>query len=172
VNVPPVSIPTLTILASAQAKNLSLFGFFFQLDEIVIDVVEYIRDVEMPNMTVIKTELFPMSIGTTLDPRDRDFNEIPGLPRHKANVGVQYKARNNTSIALFAQAYSSQKVIYNNNTLCDTDQIVRRQAGYLRLDLEGRYPPKFLLGYQCFFSQYSGRPLSGTIWLPRSRQEF
>ncbi|MBE0713231.1 MAG: Plug domain-containing protein, partial [Candidatus Aminicenantes bacterium] len=40
---------------------------FFQLDEITIDVVEKIRDAEIPNMTVVKTELFPMSIGTTID---------------------------------------------------------------------------------------------------------
>ena len=39
----------------------------FQLDEIVIDVVEKRRDIEIPNMTVVKPELFPMSIGTTID---------------------------------------------------------------------------------------------------------
>src|SRR4030067_1020655 len=39
----------------------------FQLDEIVIDVVEKMRDIEIPNMTVVKPELFPMSIGTTID---------------------------------------------------------------------------------------------------------
>jgi iron complex outermembrane receptor protein len=39
----------------------------FQLDEIEIEVVEYIRDIEIPNMTVVKPELFPLSIGTTLD---------------------------------------------------------------------------------------------------------
>jgi len=39
----------------------------FQLDEIIIDVIEKARDIEIPNMTVVKPELFPMSIGTTLD---------------------------------------------------------------------------------------------------------
>src|SRR5512136_1269982 len=39
----------------------------FQLDNVVIDVVEYIRDIEVPNMGVVKTELFPMSIATTVD---------------------------------------------------------------------------------------------------------
>jgi outer membrane receptor protein involved in Fe transport len=40
---------------------------FFQLDMITIDVIEKARDTEIPNMTVVKTELFPMSIGTSLD---------------------------------------------------------------------------------------------------------
>jgi outer membrane receptor protein involved in Fe transport len=39
----------------------------FQLDNVVIDVVEHARDIEVPNMDVVKTELFPMSIATTLD---------------------------------------------------------------------------------------------------------
>jgi len=39
----------------------------FQLDEIVIDVIEKARDAEVPNMSVVKPELFPMSIGTTVD---------------------------------------------------------------------------------------------------------
>ncbi|MBM3293622.1 MAG: hypothetical protein FJY82_03770, partial [Candidatus Aminicenantes bacterium] len=39
----------------------------FQLNPIVIDVVESARDRDIPNMTVVKTELFPMTIGITLD---------------------------------------------------------------------------------------------------------
>ena len=39
----------------------------FQLDEVIIDVIEKMRDIEIPNMTVVKPELFPMSIGTTID---------------------------------------------------------------------------------------------------------
>lgn len=39
----------------------------FQLDAVEIEVVEYIRDIEIPNMTVVKPELFPLSMGTTLD---------------------------------------------------------------------------------------------------------
>ena len=40
---------------------------YFQLDAIVIDVVEKARDAETPNMSVVKPELFPMTIGTSLD---------------------------------------------------------------------------------------------------------
>ncbi|MCK7462180.1 MAG: TonB-dependent receptor plug domain-containing protein [Sphingobacterium sp.] len=40
---------------------------YFQLDAVTIDVVEKARDVETPNMTVVKPELFPLSIGTTID---------------------------------------------------------------------------------------------------------
>jgi iron complex outermembrane receptor protein len=39
----------------------------FQLNEIVIDVIEKVRDTEVPNMSVVKPELFPLSIGTTVD---------------------------------------------------------------------------------------------------------
>ena len=39
----------------------------FQLNPVVIDVVEKLRDKDVPNMTVVKTELFPMTIGVTLD---------------------------------------------------------------------------------------------------------
>ena len=40
---------------------------YFQLDAVTIDVFEKARDVETPNMTVVKPELFPLSIGTTID---------------------------------------------------------------------------------------------------------
>ena len=40
---------------------------YFQLDMIVIDVIEKLRDAEVPNMSVVKPELFPMSLATTLD---------------------------------------------------------------------------------------------------------
>lgn len=75
-----------------------------------------------------------------VNPVDSDFNQIPGLPEHKVNLGVKYKAKNKASLALFAQAVSEQEVIYNNNTLWNTDLRVRTQEAYLRLDLEGRYP--------------------------------
>jgi hypothetical protein len=39
----------------------------FQLNPVEIEVVEYLRDFEIPNMTVVKPELFPLSIGTSLD---------------------------------------------------------------------------------------------------------
>jgi len=71
---------------------------------------------------------------------DLGFHEIPGLPRHAANVGIRYRSRRNASVAVFAQAVSKQKVIYNDNTLYNTDLRVRTQAGYLRVDAEGRLP--------------------------------
>ena len=43
----------------------------FQLENVVIDVVEQARDIEVPNMDVVKPELFPMGIGTTLDTTKR-----------------------------------------------------------------------------------------------------
>ncbi len=71
---------------------------------------------------------------------DLGFHEIPGLPRHAANAGIRYRSRRNASVAVFAQAVSKQKVIYNDNTLYNTDLRVRTQAGYLRVDAEGRLP--------------------------------
>lgn len=86
-----------------------------------------------------------------VDPADRDFHEIPGLPEHKVNAGIQFQPRPNSSIALFAQAVSGQSVIYNNNTLYETDQTVRHQDGYLRLDLEGRHRLSSFLDVTLFF---------------------
>ncbi|HEX2695587.1 MAG TPA: TonB-dependent receptor [Acidobacteriota bacterium] len=71
---------------------------------------------------------------------DRGFDEIPGLPRHTANVGLRYRTRRNASLAVFAQVVSKQKVVYNDNTLYNTDLRVRTQAGYVRVDVEGRLP--------------------------------
>ncbi len=39
----------------------------FQLDAIIIDVIEKARDAAVPNMSVVKPELFPLGIGTTVD---------------------------------------------------------------------------------------------------------
>jgi iron complex outermembrane receptor protein len=75
-----------------------------------------------------------------VDPRDAGFDEIPGLPAHRVNLGVRYRMRNNASLGLFAQVCSEQKVIYNDNTLYNTQMRVRTQSGYARLDLELRYP--------------------------------
>ena len=75
-----------------------------------------------------------------VDAEDRGFSEIPGLPAHKANFGLQFRAGMGLSAALFAQMVSSQKVIYNNNILYNTDLRLRTQAAYVRFDFEGRYP--------------------------------
>jgi len=75
-----------------------------------------------------------------IDPGDRTFDEIPGLPAHKANVGIQFRTMRGASAAFFIQAVSSQKVIYNNNTLYNMDLRLRTQEGYARFDFEGRYP--------------------------------
>ena len=72
--------------------------------------------------------------------RDRGFGEIPGLPRHAANAGLRFRTRRNASVALFVQAVSRQKVVYNDNTLYNTSQRIRTQSSYLRADLEGRWP--------------------------------
>jgi outer membrane receptor protein involved in Fe transport len=79
-------------------------------------------------------------VGTFVNPADRGFAEIPNLPAHKVNLGIQFKAGNGARLALFAQAVSSQNVVYNDNTLYNSDLRVRTQAGYVRVDLEARYP--------------------------------
>ncbi len=81
-----------------------------------------------------------MFVALFVAPEDSDFDEIPGLPEHKANAGIQYKTRENTSVALFAQYVSGQEVIYNNNTLWNTDLHVRNQKGFFRLDAEMKIP--------------------------------
>lgn len=73
-------------------------------------------------------------------PQDRGFKEIPALPAHKINAGIQYKGKYNEKIALYLSFVSDQKVIYNNNTLFNTDLRVRRQPAYVTLDLEGSVP--------------------------------
>jgi outer membrane receptor protein involved in Fe transport len=75
-----------------------------------------------------------------VDPADRDFREIPSLPAHKANLGAQYRWGRGASLALFVQATSSQKTIYNDNTLYNTNLRVRTQTGFARLDFEARHP--------------------------------
>jgi iron complex outermembrane receptor protein len=79
-------------------------------------------------------------VGLFVDAADRGFDEIPGLPAHKANLGLQYRTKFGLSAALFAQAVSSQKVVYNNNTLYNTDLRIRTQEGYVRFDLEAKCP--------------------------------
>jgi len=86
-----------------------------------------------------KTEGDPF-VDNFVDPADRGFDEVPGLPEHMANIGLQFKAPNGAKIAGFVHIVSSQKVIYNNNTLYNTDLRVREQDGYTTLDFEASYP--------------------------------
>jgi outer membrane receptor protein involved in Fe transport len=79
-------------------------------------------------------------VGLFLDPADQGFHELPGIPAHKANVGLQYRTDKGASAAVFVQAVSDQKVIYNNNILYNTDLRIRTQKSYVRVDLEGRFP--------------------------------
>ena len=53
---------------------------------------------------------------------------------------MQFRWGRGASAALFGQAVSSQKTIYNNNILYNTDLRVRTQAGFVRVDFEARYP--------------------------------
>lgn len=81
-----------------------------------------------------------MFISEFVDPRDADFDEIPGLPAHKFNAGIRFRTRRNLSLGVFLQAVSRQKVIYNNNTLYNTQMRVRTQDAYARVDVELRLP--------------------------------
>lgn len=76
-------------------------------------------------------------------PGDRDFDEIPGLPEHKANLGLQYKAPGGAEIAVFLQMVSDQEVIYSRNRLnfsADPVLQVYEQDRYMTVDIEGLYP--------------------------------
>lgn len=71
---------------------------------------------------------------------DRDFDEIPVLPEHKINLGVQYKGPKKERIAIYGKYVSDQKVIYNNNTLSNTNLRVREQDAFFTADIEVSYP--------------------------------
>lgn len=86
-----------------------------------------------------KTEGDPF-VANFVNPADRGFDEVPGLPEHMFNLGVQFKAENGAKVAAFVHIVSSQKVIYNDNELWNTDLRVRDQDGYTTLDLEASYP--------------------------------
>lgn len=79
-------------------------------------------------------------VANFVNPADRDFDRIPGLLEHKVNTGARYKGKHGEKIALYATYVSSQKVIYNNNTLYNTDLRVRSQSAYAKVDLEASYP--------------------------------
>lgn len=105
-------------------------------------------------------------------PEDRDFDEIPALPKHKINLGLQYKGARGEKVTLYGRYVSSQKVIYNNNTLYNTDLRVRTQKSYFTADLEVSYPVTkniFVLGYlhNIFDKNYQerfGYPAAGRNW--------
>jgi outer membrane receptor protein involved in Fe transport len=86
-----------------------------------------------------KTEGDPF-VSSFVASEDRDFDEIPGLPEHKVNAGVQYKGKKKEKITVYAKYVSDQKVIYNNNTLYDTELRVRTQDSFITADIEGSYP--------------------------------
>ncbi len=72
--------------------------------------------------------------------QDRGFDEIPGLPEHKINLGFQYKGAKKERITLYARYVSDQKVIYNNNVLFNTNLRVRKQDSFVTADIEASYP--------------------------------
>lgn len=86
-----------------------------------------------------KTEGDPL-VENFVAPSDRSFNELPMLPRHKINFGLKYKSKDGGQIALYGRYNSSQKVLYNNNTLYNTELRLRRQPSYFTADLEINYP--------------------------------
>ncbi|MBN2198721.1 MAG: TonB-dependent receptor plug domain-containing protein [Candidatus Aminicenantes bacterium] len=75
-----------------------------------------------------------------VNPGDLGFREIPGIPAHKGNAGVKWQFPNNARLALFVQAVSGMKVVYNGNALWTDDLRVVDQPGYVRLDFEAAWP--------------------------------
>jgi len=66
--------------------------------------------------------------------------QIPGLPEHKFNLGFQYKGPKQEKITIYGRYVSDQKVIYNNNTLYDTELRIRTQDSFITADIEASYP--------------------------------
>jgi outer membrane receptor protein involved in Fe transport len=79
-------------------------------------------------------------VSNFVNPPDRDFKEIPGLPEHKVNAGIQYRGTKRERVVLYATYVSSQHVIYNNNVLNNTSLRVRTQDSYFTMDIEGTCP--------------------------------
>ena len=79
-------------------------------------------------------------VANFVNPADRGFDKIPGLPEHMGNLGVQVKTAKGARAAVFLHAVSTQEVIYNNNTLYNTDLRVRGQQWYLTFDMEAQIP--------------------------------
>ncbi len=75
-----------------------------------------------------------------VDPAYAGFDEVPGLPSRKANIGVRWQAPNSARIALYAQAVSKARVVYSSNELWTDDLKIVDQKGYVRLDIEASYP--------------------------------
>lgn len=71
---------------------------------------------------------------------DRSFDELPSLPEHVLNFGIQYKGKKEERVRLYGKYVSSQNVIYNNNMLFNENLRIRKQKEYLTLDLELKYP--------------------------------
>lgn len=111
-------------------------------------------------------------LGLFVNPLDRGLNEIPGLPEHKLNLGIQYKAKNNASIAFFAQAVSNQEVIYNNNVLWNTDLRVRNQDAYTRFDIEGYYPISGMFELSLFIRNLLDKDYSERFGFPAAGRNF
>ena len=118
-----------------------------------------------------RTENDPF-LGLFVDPGDRNFRELPNMPAHKANLGVQYRTPRGISFALYAQAVSTQKVIYNNNVLYNTDLRVRTQKGYDRLDFEVRAPVSPWLDAGLFVRNILGAEYQERFGFPAAGRNF
>lgn len=79
-------------------------------------------------------------LNNSLSSQYSGLSQIPGLPEHKANAGLQFKGPKKDKIALYLATVSSQTVIYNDNTSGNTNLALRNQPSYATLDAEYLYP--------------------------------
>ncbi|MGQ9688546.1 MAG: TonB-dependent receptor [Desulfobaccales bacterium] len=120
----------------------------YNIDRAVLYGVEMQVSQKLPHgFTVFANYTFQKSkvsgdpfVAQFVAPPDRGFNQLPGLPAHKVNAGIQYKGKFKEKLAFYMTFVSDQQVIYNNNTLGNTNLRVRTQPAYVTFDLEGSVP--------------------------------
>jgi outer membrane receptor protein involved in Fe transport len=104
--------------------------------------------------------------------QDRDFDEIPGLPKHKINAGFQFKGTKGEKVSLYGRYVSSQKIIYNNNKLYNTDMRVRTQDSFFTVDIEGSYPITKNLSLTAYIHNIADKFYQERFGFPAAERNF